>query len=202
MPDELEQILHFWFGVDPSAEEIERRYAQSFSVDKSYDLEITERFAPLLEPQTAAALEARCGSARAQLALIILFDQFPRNIFRAQASAFAFDSRALSHCMAGIDAAEDQTLSEFQRAFFYLPLEHAEELKYQRSCIRQFEKLLATSSSSFKPLAQQNLDSAKSHFKIIERFGRFPHRNAALNRESTQEEIAYLAGENENFGQA
>ena len=117
------------------------------------------------------------------LALIIVLDQFPRNIYRETTAAFAFDGRALGHAKTMTDKGWDLKIDQSRRAFAYMPFMHAEEIMAQNECVRLMDMRLDN---------ENNLHHAKEHRKVIERFGRFPHRNAILGRESTAEEIAFL----------
>ena len=117
------------------------------------------------------------------LALIIALDQFPRNIYRETTAAFAFDDRALGHTKTMTHKGWDLKIDQSRRAFAYMPLMHAEDMAAQNECVRLMDMRLDN---------ENNLHHAKEHRKVIERFGRFPHRNAILGRESTAEEIAFL----------
>ena len=117
------------------------------------------------------------------LALIIVLDQFPRNIYRGTKAAFAFDDKALGYARAMTDKGWDLKIDQSRRAFVYMPFMHGEDIAAQNECVRLMDMRLDN---------ENNLHHAKEHRKVIERFGRFPHRNEALGRESTTEEIAFL----------
>ena len=145
-----------------------------------------ERFGAAVD----AALEDRLGVdwSRNPLALLLLLDQFTRNLFRGSARAFAGDARALSIAKALVATGADRRFDTIERAFVYLPFEHAESLPMQDESVRLFTALAAED-----PRQADGLDYAHRHRDVIRRFGRFPHRNAALGRASTAEELAYLA---------
>src|SRR5690606_32287203 len=134
-----------------------------------------------------------------RLALIILLDQFPRNMYRETPQAFAFDAKARALTLEGLQAGDDQALRPIERVFFYLPLEHAEDLALQHRCVELFETLAASLPEETRKSFDGFTDFARKHRVIVERFGRFPHRNAILGRESTDEEIAFLRTPGSSF---
>jgi uncharacterized protein (DUF924 family) len=181
-------VIDFWFGPPPLAS---RR--EWFVKSPAFDESIRQRFGGLVEQALAGPL-GWGEDAVSRLAEIVVLDQFPRNLFRGQARAFAGDARARSIALALIDAGADQTLHPLQRWFVYLPLEHAEDLALQDRSVAQFEALAAAD-----PETAGAMDYAYRHRDVIRRFGRFPHRNAALGRASTAEELAYLAQPGSGF---
>ena len=134
-----------------------------------------------------------------RLALILLTDQFPRNIYRDSPRAFALGSKALAVCLDGIKSDFDVKLRPIERVFFYLPLEHAESLRHQEQSVNLFRELAESATGNQKTLFGEYLDCAVRHRDIVARFGRFPHRNKILERESTAEEIAFLAEPDSSF---
>jgi uncharacterized protein (DUF924 family) len=180
-------ILAFWFGR-PGEPENGRPRAEWFRKDADFDDEIRRRFLPAVE----AALAGRCadwaGTPDGLLALLILLDQFPRNLFRGDARAFAGDEQARQLAAAALAQGWDQPLSAVEKLFVYLPFEHSESPADQERSLALFSALAAahTGCDGF-------LDYARRHQEVIARFGRFPHRNAALGRPSTPEEASYLA---------
>jgi uncharacterized protein (DUF924 family) len=126
------------------------------------------------------------------LALIIIFDQFSRSIYRNSASAYAQDQKALSLCLNGIQKEYDHALSLIERVFFYLPLMHAESLEMQTTAVRAFQILVNLSFSETRSIYENFLDYAIKHYEVIRRFGRFPQRNISLARPSTPEEEEFL----------
>ncbi len=166
------EVLDFWFGLRPE---------QYWKVDPNLDATIRERFLELWEEERDGLPEQFLGSADEALAAIILFDQFPRNMFRGHADQFASDLLALGIARRGVDSGLDQQVSPERRVFFYLPFEHSEDLDDQRQSLLLFTRL---GDATY-------LDFARKHYDVIERFGRFPHRNPVLGRKSTPEEEAF-----------
>ncbi len=140
-------------------------------------------------------------TARGRLALIILLDQFSRNVYRGTAAAFAQDEAALALCTEGIELGQDRELEPCERTFFYMPLEHAEDAEAQALCVRKFREVAADAPAPWRDIFERNVDYANQHKEIVDRFGRFPHRNAVLGRASTPDEDAYLADDAPRFGQ-
>ena len=186
--------LHaFWFGTSPQdAEVIASQSALWWQKQPAVDTEIRKRFAPLVERAATGELDSWLGELRGRLALILLTDQFPRNIWREQAAAFAFDVLALRWAKEALALGLDTRARAIERVFLYLPLEHSENLADQQHAVRLFEALAASVSTELRPAFDGFLDYARRHLEIIERFGRFPHRNAALGRETTAAEADFL----------
>ena len=187
-----DEILDFWFG-DLSASDYPdgERYRLWFGKNERNDRLIGERFAEDLDRAGNAEYEAWKDDAPGRLALILLFDQFSRSLYRDTPSAFAFDERAQALTLEGMEADVDQVLHPFQRVFFYMPLEHAEVLELQAKSVDAFRRLLEVAPQHANKLSGY-VDYAQRHYEVIERFGRFPHRNRILKRDSTPEEIIYL----------
>ncbi|MGE5477038.1 MAG: DUF924 family protein [Bacteroidales bacterium] len=173
--DRIQDILDFWFAPG-----MERRW---FAADTALDRELAEHFGQDLTQATQGALDHWVDSADGALALVILLDQLPRNIFRGKYQAYAFDSHALAIAEAAVLRGHDRALAPIRRRFLYLPFEHSESLPDQRFCVSLFEQ------AGDDP---EGLDYARRHLAVIERFGRFPHRNEALERENTPEEEEFL----------
>jgi uncharacterized protein (DUF924 family) len=133
-------------------------------------------------------MDSWASSPRRRLALILLFDQVPRNIYRGTPRAWAYDSRALALSFEGIQLAADQALEPMERVFFYLPLEHAESLEAQDASVKAFTRLAAEAPAELRGSLDYNRQYAEGHREVIRKFGRFPYRNAALGRESTAAE--------------
>jgi len=178
-----QRILEFWFG----SEGVER--PEWFEKNPVFDNEIRDKFAADVVLALEGGHDAMAESQNGCLALIILLDQFPRNLFRDTAAAFAGDKRALSMANEAVRKGFDQNLAKHRRTFFYLPFEHSESLDDQLRCMELFKASGAT----------DHLKWARAHHDIIARFGRFPHRNAALGRVSTAEELAFLKQPNSSF---
>jgi len=196
-------IVDFWFGrLDhaglPSAE-AERRW---FSPDEEFDAEIRARFEADLRNAAAGRLTRWEREARGSLALVLLFDQFPRNMYRGRPRAFLFDEHGRAVAERAIRAGFDKALWPIERAFLYMPFEHVEDAAVQAESVRRFGALLDAVAEEQKPRFRNFLEYAERHREVIERFGRFPHRNVTLGRASTAEEEAYLAHGGETWGQA
>ncbi|MGA8968292.1 MAG: DUF924 family protein [Pseudolabrys sp.] len=169
------EVVTFWQSAGPD---------RWFTKDDVFDKEIRERFFDTYEAAAAGKLSDWEQSAQGALALLILLDQFPRNMFRADARAFATDPLARAITAGAIVRGFDSQVPEELRGFFYLPFEHSEDLADQERCIA-LNKAIGDA---------ENLKWAEIHAGIIRRFGRFPHRNAALGRTTTPEEQAFLDG--------
>lgn len=195
-----EQILEFWFGKPVVGEPVpsERRRLW-FGGEPETDRLIREKFAVDLDRAQRGEFRHWSRTPRGALALIIVFDQFPRNIHRGTPLAYACDGRALTLCLAGLDAAQDRSLAVAEKAFFYLPLEHAEDLEAQRRSVALFSALRDQAPPALAELCEGFFDYAVRHQRIIERFGRFPHRNAVLGRSSSPAEIAFLRQPGSSF---
>jgi len=198
---EPEDVLEFWIGDaalsgEAAAAKNELWFAKSFETDKL----IAERFlATLTELADGRAYDWAEKSPRAALAAIIVLDQFSRNIFRGSAGAFAQDKMALGLAKDSILRGEDTGLSEAERIFFYLPLEHSERLADQDLCVSFCEKLERSARPEFKTICENYTLFANKHRDVIVQFGRFPHRNEILNRSSSPSELAYLAEPGSGF---
>ena len=195
-------VLTFWFrDATRSPENLERRGTVWFSADPAFDRECATRVTALLEDAAQGALESWAGTPHGRLALVILLDQMPRNIHRGSPGAFAHDAQAAAHCVAAIESGQDRSLHPVERIFLYMPLQHAEDLELQRRSIEQFVSLVAEADDAWRSYFAENAHYARVHHDIVERFGRFPHRNRILGRESTEEELRYLADGAPTFGQ-
>ncbi|WP_257387326.1 DUF924 family protein [Tahibacter caeni] len=186
-------ILDFWFGGDEvSAAEHERLALRWFRRDDAFDAEIRERFGGQVDAALAGELDAWTTRPASWLALLLLLDQFPRNLHRNSAAAFAGDRKAQRFALGGIARGDDRVLAPRYRAFAYLPLEHAEDIALQQRCIALFEALAADPQAQPAAAYLSYLDYARRHCDVIRRYGRFPHRNRVLGRTTTPEEQAYL----------
>ena len=186
------EVLAFWFGPAPLAP---RR--EWFVKSAEFDALIGRRFGTLVDAALAGPL-GWGGDAQAQLAELILLDQFTRNLFRGQARAFAGDARALALALSLLESGGHLTLHPLQRWFAYMPLEHAEDLALQDRCVAMFEALVDDADEHAEAL-KGALDYARKHRDVIRQFGRFPHRNVALGRSSTAAEEAYVAQPGSGF---
>lgn len=174
-----QDIIDFWF--------LEGNQDKWFSKDPIFDEEIAQKFLPIYEMAENGLLDDWKESVIGTLALIILQDQFPRNMFRNSARSFASDPKALSLAKFAIAAKMDEGLSNDYKQFLYMPLMHSENLEDQILCCKLF---------AYDPKIE---NYAKMHMAIIEKFGRFPHRNKILARESTDEELRFLTMPNSGF---
>jgi uncharacterized protein (DUF924 family) len=200
--DRPEDVLAFWFGPLDAGEVPPDRVQLWFAGSAKADAAIRARFGPLHARAASGALRAWEGSARGRLALIVLFDQFSRQLFRGTPAAFASDREAARLCVEGIARGHDQELPTMQRAFFYMPLHHAEDRELQETSVRSFRALAAECPPALRDIVREFLDYAVEHADVIRRFGRFPHRNAILGRHSTAAEIEYLHAGGATYGQA
>jgi uncharacterized protein (DUF924 family) len=195
-------LLELWFGREPLAgDAVSERMRVWFGTDPGFGAALRERFAPLVDDAAAGRLDAWAARPRERLALILLLDQLPRNLFRGAARAFATDARALALALAGIEAGHDRALGWLERLFFYLPLEHAEDLAVQERSLAMFGALAAEAPPELRGELEGSLEWARSHRDVIARFGRFPHRNRALGRTSSADEQRFLAEGGARFGQ-
>ncbi len=187
------QVVRFWFDGMDEVQLASSRNAW-FRKDAAFDDAIRQRFLPLWQRIAAGELLPDPADAHAVLAWLIVADQFSRNLFRGEAQAFALDAMALVVAKAALAAGLEQQLPPVARWFFYLPLEHSETLADQDESVRRFESLPPDS-----PERAGVVDYAEKHRAIIVRFGRFPHRNAALGRPSTADELQFLAQPGSSF---
>ena len=178
----ISDVLDFWFG-DKNSAELGSKRAIWFEANPSFDQQIRTRFGALHEQATKGHLQHWQNSAPGCLALTIVLDQFSRNLFRNDSKAFACDEQARRHAEYALIQDYDRAMLTVQRLFFYLPFEHAEDLLLQQKSVELFVKLGAS----------DYLQHAVCHRDQIVRFGRFPDRNAALGRQNTPAEEAFLA---------
>ena len=193
MNETIDSVLTFWFGECRTSLEINNdRKSLWWSKDENIDQKIAARFSPLVVMVANGDLDHWRESAAGMLASIICTDQFPRNIYRGQEKSFAYDPVALALAQQAIATGVDQELPPIRRVFMYLPLEHSENLSDQQQCLALFTGLAETAPDDEKELFDSFLDFARRHLEIIERFGRFPHRNKILGRTDSAEELEFL----------
>lgn len=191
--ERYEEILDYWFGhIEDTVLPTQNRTRIWFSGTPEVDQELREKFNHDLEMAISGDYDNWDKDPRSLLCLIIILDQFSRNIYRSTPMAFAQDSKALDLCVSGIEKQFDHKLSLIERAFFYMPLMHAENLDMQATSVRAFKMLLDLSFPEARPTFQNFFDYAIRHYQVLEQFGRFPNRNKALKRESTQAEEEFL----------
>lgn len=198
----IEHILSFWFKEQElSAPQIDRRMDIWFGEDQVFDHEIEKEFADDVEKASDGKLDHWAGEPKGRLALIILIDQFRRNMFRGTLKAFSHDKLALKLCVEGAMERKDKGLAPIERVFFYMPLQHAESRKVQAKSVELYDRLAESVSPTLQETFLTVAQFAELHKDIVDQFGRFPHRNSLLGRENTPEEDEYLAGDSPDFGQ-
>ena len=198
----IDAVLAFWFEEkELSAPQIDGRMDIWFGEDPVFDLEIIKEFSDDVDRASEGKLDHWANEPRGRLALILLLDQFRRNIYRNTADAFSCDKQALKLCVEGAMEKKDKGLSPIERVFFYMPLQHAESRKVQQKSCDIFNKLAEAMSPTYKETFQTIAQFAELHRDIVERFGRFPHRNSLLGRRNTPDEEEFLTGDSPNFGQ-
>jgi uncharacterized protein (DUF924 family) len=198
----IQAILAFWFKAQTlSAPQIDRRMETWFSEDPVFDHEIEKEFADDVAAASEGKLNHWGAEPHGRLALILLIDQFRRNIFRNTADAFAMDKLALKLCVEGAMEKKDKGLTPIQRVFFYMPLQHAESRKVQAKSVELYNRLAEAVSPTERETFLTVAQFAELHKDIIDQFGRFPHRNKLLGRANTPEEAEFLAGDSPDFGQ-
>jgi uncharacterized protein (DUF924 family) len=167
--------MQWWFGGGPEV-----------------DREISERFAEVLKQARRGELDHWAEPPRGRLALIVVLDQFSRNVYRGSPLSYAQDPEALELAVGGIDAGMDRELSPMERIFFWMPLGHSEDLALQERVVRHQEEEAANAPPHLREMAEFGISQARAVRDVIARFGRHPHRNEILGRESTTEELKYL----------
>ena len=203
MPTDPEAVLGFWFGPDAGEPEaVAARRERWFVPPAGFDGEMRARFEGEVLEATRGGLGAWEDAPRSALALVLLLDQFPRNLYRGTARAFAGDERALGVAQRGMARRLPDLLTPIERAFFYMPFEHAEDPVHQARSVVLFEALVSEAPGRWRPALEPFVDFARRHRDVVERFGRFPHRNVVLGRRSTPEEEAHLAGSTDSWGQS
>lgn len=185
-------VLDFWFGRETDADYGQYRM-NWFQPGDAFIEQAREGFTSVYQRAHEGELESWQETPEGALALVLLLDQFSNLINRGQAGAFESDEAARAATKRAIERGFDQEFPELFRWFFYLPLEHSEHLDDQRASVELFRALTPNEQNAI------GLDYAQRHLRVVERFGRFPNRNAALGRESTPEEIEFLAGPDAPF---
>ncbi len=197
-----QQIHDYWFGPSNDwLQVIENNRRRWFINGQALDAEIRLRFRDSLDLARRGEFDDWQHSITGALARILLLDQFPRHMFRGRGEAFACDAQARKACLQGLEASVDEAMSPVQQDFFYLPLQHSEDLSLQDRSVALMEQRTREAPEEFKTYMRNSLKYACSHREIIQRFGRYPHRNQALGRASTREEIDYLDAGATRFGQ-
>ncbi len=186
-----QDILDFWFS--------ELRREQWFRGGEAVDEMIRDRFTDLLEEIHRGQHDDWAETPLGRLALVLVLDQFPRNIYRGTARSFSYDEKALELVLEGLELRADETLGPDQRAFFYLPLEHSEEMEIQDRSLERYSSLVLSVPPSERDPLRFYLDYAWQHYAIIKKFGRYPHRNDILGRQASPEEIEFLKSPGSSF---
>jgi uncharacterized protein (DUF924 family) len=197
-----ERLLSAWFGGsthDPGA--ASARLSLWFTPDPAFDASLRGAFLADLDAAARGEHGSWQGTPRGALALVILLDQIPRNLYRATARAFDHDPHAQRICLEALSTSADSALHPVERSFLLMPLQHAEDDELQARSISEYERLVAGTPDPWREVVEPFLDSARHHDALIARFGRFPHRNVLLGRASTPEEEAFLAAGTTRFGQ-
>lgn len=198
----IADVLAYWLGApQPDNASALARQQLWFVKSDATDAEIRTRFGPLVEEALAGQLDGWAATPRGRLALLVLLDQFTRNLFRGTPRSFAGDARALPLALEGMALGHDRhaDLPAVARIFCYLPLEHAEDPALQARSVAAFEALADGAEADTRAFLAGTLDYARRHRDVIARYGRFPHRNPILGRESTAEEREYLAQPGSGF---
>jgi len=199
--ESAQKVLDYWFGEIENGFPKENRNQLWFAGGKQVDDDIQEHFEPLVKSASKGKLSNWEATPQERIALIILLDQFTRNLFRGSEEAFAYDIQAQSICLTGIELGHDQELPHIMRLFFYMPLEHSESRELHQKGMSLFTAMSEEIHKDHETTYQSFLDSVDEHKKIVDQFGRYPHRNKSLGRVSTPEEIEYLSGDHKSFGQ-
>ncbi len=196
-------ILDFWFdGALNNSDAAVARLSTWFKQSDDFDAKIADRFAHLPQAARLGRLNHWPQSCEGTLAMILVLDQFPRNLYRNTARAFAYDHAALKIANQLVGEITFRDLHPVEQAFALLPFEHSEMLDDQVRAVKLYEVLAAQTPGPYQPFLRNALDFANRHYQIIERFGRFPHRNAILGRASSAGEKKFLEAGGDTFGVA
>ena len=193
-----EEVLSYWFpeGInDVDLQTLQRQAKRWMAGGPEVDREVTERFGGLLERARRGELDHWATTPRGRLALIIVLDQFSRNIYRGSPLSYSQDEKALKLALEGIELGMDRELGAVERNFFWLPLGHSEDLALHERGVRNAEEEAANAPTHQRAMAEFGVSQAKAARYVIARFGRHPHRNEILGRTSTPEELEYLRTE-------
>lgn len=193
MPDRIHDLLKFWFGDAGYADlPTSNRTNLWFGESDKVKAQLVQFFDKEFEEAKSGQLDSWAETPRGRLALIILLDQFPRYIHKGSPEAFNYDDKAQRLCLEGLELKVDHSLTLIERIFFYMPLVHAEKQNLQEDSIKLYQNLTTLSLTETTQVYQLFLAYAYAHFRVIQEFGRFPQRNAALGRSSTNSELAFL----------
>ena len=190
---EIDRVWQFWLLPKPQTpEEMATKSQLWFGANAELDRQIRVQFGHLVEQARAGELTSWADTARGRLALIILIDQFSRNVYRGNPQAYSADERALTLAIEGYDRGDFAHLDSLEQVFAYLPFSHAEDLTLQKRAVELAQRAALAAPHAWRGMLFGAVDYARKHLDVIARFGRFPHRNIVLNRVTTAEESAYL----------
>jgi len=190
---DIDNILDFWFGeLNRWGMPVNDRNALWFGYQQTTDQLIEQQFGELVASALAGKLNDWRQQPNGSIALVILLDQFTRNIFRGTARAFSGDPLALALSHALVTDKKDTLLPAIYRVFLYIPYEHSENIEHQRSAVALFDQLVKDSAEPIQEQIASFERYAQAHYKVINTFGRFPHRNTVLGRSSTKAELTHL----------
>jgi uncharacterized protein (DUF924 family) len=197
-----EDVHRFWFAEtihDPQA--ANARNALWFGSSSEFDEQVRQLFVPTIQAAARGECVAWENAPRSCVSLVIVLDQFPRNAYRNTAAAFEYDHLALTVTRRAVAAGYLGLLSVVESAFLLMPYQHVEDATLQREGVRLLERMCAETPPEWRAFAENSLQFARRHLEIIERFGRFPHRNPVLGRRPTSAEREYLESKPDTFGQ-
>ena len=190
----INEIHKFWFGdIELSSNYSTKQGSLWFGKDDKIDDKIRSRFLLSMEILANTEHPQWIKTDKGLISAVVLLDQFTRNAYRGTSKMYQHDDLALSISKSAVDTGRDSQFNVFERVFLYLPYEHSEDIKDQEICIRLFEKMLNEQNDEMKKVVEGYLLFAQKHYEVIHQFGRFPHRNKLLGRDSTSEERAYLS---------
>ena len=203
MSSSPEDIISYWLGPeDTSPELFNQKQTNWYASSTEIDDDIRRRFGETLHQAEMGELDQWLESTPGSLALVILFDQFSRNLYRGSAGVYKNDPLALSTAVSLIDANAHQLLNVPSRILLYHPLHHAEDRALQLRVVSLYENLLSSADHEWHKIINDHLSFARGHSELVMRFGRFPHRNAILGRASTVDELAHLEQDKRDYGQS
>jgi uncharacterized protein (DUF924 family) len=193
-------VLQFWFGdVDELGRSDVQHSRRWFMKDEAFDRQIADRFGETYADVRGGLREAWLDDPRGRVAYVIVLDQFPRNMFRGTARMFEADRQALAAAVEGVARHDDAALTVNERSFLYMPYMHSEDLDMQERSVSLFKELAESAPSELRGAMVAAVKYAEKHHEIIARYGRFPHRNTVLGRQSRPEELAFLAQPDSGF---
>lgn len=198
-----EDVLRYWFGeadhAAPTPEALGAQLRLWFAQSSATDAFVRAEFGAELDAASSGGLGEWARSPRGRLALIVVCDQFPRNVHRDSPLAFAMDARAVGLTEEGLARGEDASLNVAHRIAFYMPLMHAEDMRRQERSLALYARLHDDAPPVLRPAFAKVYEAAERHHRIVRLFGRYPHRNAVLGRATTPEESEFLSGPDASF---